>query len=176
MDSGLVSDYDYTIFDSNGIRIVKNGIEYPITEEEWRKANPEHKDVGCKECIIAQTKEEILRTSKDLAKDRYLGLFALPGFTGHLPFFIFKCEFCNKFFADYPHGDGYVICGYCKESQTIESKSVWRKILKLGIYSDNRPFSFKEIGVVVLSIIFLIFLLPIMLIDMVGDFLKRSKD
>lgn len=43
------SDFEYILFDSkNGIRGVKNGREFPISEEEWSKMNPPHRCSACK--------------------------------------------------------------------------------------------------------------------------------
>lgn len=112
MESGLaLSDYDYVIYDSDGRRGVKDGKEYPITEEEWRKAHPEHKNSGCKECSFVSDKETIftyfvnreLKTSQTIDKPIFVGKFYFPKWTGHSGFYLFKCEDCENLSVDQVH-------------------------------------------------------------------------
>ena len=168
-------DYDYIITDTKGARKVFNGKESMITENEYRDLFPYHKDVGCKECTITQTKEEILSMKKGATKDTYLGLFALPGFTGHLPFFAFQCQYCNELFADYPNGGGYVVCGICRKSQPIKSKAVWKQLFKLGHYRKD-GWTMPVVKWILFLAAIMILVLPVMFVDWLVSFFNDSKD
>lgn len=46
-----------------------------------------------------------------------IGKYKLPGWTGSLGFYIFKCGNCGELRIDYSHGwDGYLSCDPCLES------------------------------------------------------------
>ena len=113
-----ISDYDYTVVDSRGIRGVKDGKEFPITEEEYRRKNPYHKDIGCTECSFVQDKETLLlwvisREAKEKAtsKPSFIGKFTMPDWTGHSSFYLFRCKHNGTVVVDYPHG--YTTLGSC---------------------------------------------------------------
>jgi len=93
----------YYIYDANGRKKVVDGKEYLITEEEYRRENPYHKDVGCTECSFVQDNETLFtylvpREMKERATGdpEFVGKFTLPGYTGHFSFYVFKCPFCMK--------------------------------------------------------------------------------
>lgn len=125
MDSRVsLNDFDHVIHDSDGIRGVRNGKESPISEEEWKRANPEHKDVGCTQCTFAKDREYMLdnlvsKEQKDKAdKGRVVsvGKFTMPGWSGHLNFYLFKCPSCQEMVVNYPHGGGnHINCLECRE-------------------------------------------------------------
>ena len=116
----------YTIFDSTGITRVetdKDGTkkEYKITEDEWRKAHPEHRNSGCQDCKFVQDRETLFiyfipREAKEKAgsNPEFVGNFTMPGWTGHAGFYIFKCQECGTVCADYPHGYDAYGCLYLK--------------------------------------------------------------
>lgn len=117
-------DYDYIISDSNGHRKVKDGKEYPMTEEEWRRENPEHKDTGCEECSFASNQETILtyfvdreqKALQKIEKPIFIGKFTLPGWVGHSGFYFFSCQSCGKSSIDYIHANSrgpYFYCQHC---------------------------------------------------------------
>ena len=120
-----LEDFDHTTHDSRGIVGVKDGVEYSISEEEWKKAHPEHRNTECKECTFASNIEELLvfnvpKEMRDKANHRpeFIGKFTMPGWTGHSGFYLFKCEVCQEICVDYPHGyrgNGclYLRCGQC---------------------------------------------------------------
>ena len=165
------------IFDSNGRRIIRGGKEYPLSEEEYKALNPEHSATACKKCTFAQSKDKILEAWIGVPKNYYLGQFTMPGFTGHLPFFVFKCDNCSEFFADYPHGGGYVICTECKSSQTIH-KCVRRKLWKLGYYPEDKYTIKERVMLFVLSLMFIFYMIPAMFFEFVGwlfSFFEDSK-
>lgn len=112
MDSKpTVGDFDYTIIDPKGIKGMKDGMEYPITEDEWQKAHPEHKDTGCTECTFVQDQETLFtffvaRELKEKVGKRpvFVGKFTMPKWVGHSGFYVFRCKECNEVSVDYPHG------------------------------------------------------------------------
>lgn len=133
MDSSPNQNHDYTIFDSKGIRMVKNGVEYPITEEEWRKLHPQHKDIGCTSCKFVQDKETLLLyiiprefRAKATEKPLFVGLFTMPGWTGHSAWYLFKCKDCGSVVVDYPHGYRgsflYLHCGSCSSELILDGR------------------------------------------------------
>ncbi|KKR02549.1 MAG: hypothetical protein UT29_C0001G0029 [Candidatus Yanofskybacteria bacterium GW2011_GWA1_39_13] len=149
-----LEDFDHTIHDSRGIVGVKDGIEYPVSKEEWDKAHPEHRNTGCKECTFVQDKDTLLtfivpREAKEGAtkEPKDCGIFTMPGWTGHSHFYLFKCVECGKVTVDYPHGYHgpywYLRCDDCECTFDLSS-SKFR-----SIYKDNNGFVPKfieEIG------------------------------
>ena len=149
-----LKDFDYTIHDSRGIVGVKDDIEYPVSKEEWQKAHPEHRNVGCKECAFVQDKDTLLtfivsREAKEKAsyEPKDCGMFTMTGWSGHSHFYLFKCVECGKVTVDYPHGYHgpywYLRCDGCE--QTFDLKSSRFR----SIYQDNNGFVPKfveEIG------------------------------
>ena len=128
MENGQsIQDFEYTIHDAKGIRGVKDGKEYPITEEEYRRKNPYHRDVRCTECNFVQDKETLLlwvisREAKEKAttEPSFIGKFTMPDWTGHSAFYLFRCEYCDSVIVDYPHGYSnggciYLRCDLCRE-------------------------------------------------------------
>jgi hypothetical protein len=137
-----VNDFDYTILDQNGRRGVKGGKEFPISEAEWQRAHPEHKNSGCKECSFVQDKETLLlwvisRETKEKAttKPFFVGKFTMPDWIGHSGFYLFKCQSCGHVSVDYPHG--YTHCGLmflrcdnCKKQfplEVTEEKAIYER-------------------------------------------------
>lgn len=50
-----------------------------------------------------------------------LGLYTLPGWTGHNTFWLFQCPSCETMCADYLHGWRlYLKCGQCGEHLSVE--------------------------------------------------------
>lgn len=121
-------DYDYTIMDKNGIRGVKDGKEFPISEEEWQRMHPEHRNMDCKECIFVADAETLLTFFVDRklrekagAKPVFVGKFTMARWSGHSGFYLFKCSNpeCEKVCVDYPHGytsEGFLFlrCDRCR--------------------------------------------------------------
>jgi len=140
MSSGeTVRDYDFLITDSNGTRKVKNGIEYPITEDDLPK---KHQDSGCTECIFVGDPETILafKVNRQLRqtvgyKPIFVGKFTMPGWVGHSGFYLFKCKECNEVCVDYPHGYTdygliYLVCCFCGEKlplEVTEERSIYER-------------------------------------------------
>ena len=49
-----------------------------------------------------------------LGRKHYLGKRTQPGWTGYLPFYLFWCSHCRKYYVDHLHGlEGYVTCYRC---------------------------------------------------------------
>jgi hypothetical protein len=125
-------DYDYTIIDTKGRRGVKDGKEFPITEEEWQKAHPEHRTTGCTECTFVQDIESLFiylvpRELKEKAvkKPLFLGKFTMIGWNGHSGFYLFKCKSCGQVYVDYPHGYTdfglmFLRCEHCQAKISLE--------------------------------------------------------
>ncbi len=121
-----VTEYDYTILDKDGHRGVKDGKEFPISDEEWQRTHSEHRNVDCKECAFAADTESLLtfnvpRKLREKAggKPVFVGKFTMPGWSGHSGFYLFKCTECGRVCVDYPHGytDGgclYLRCDHCR--------------------------------------------------------------
>lgn len=119
-------DYDYIVLDSKGRRGVKDGKEYPITEEDWQRAHPEHRNTECKECTFVPDAETLLtfhvsREVRGTASDQpeFVGKFTMPGWSGHSGFYLFRCPDCDDTCIDYPHGytsEGclYIRCDHCR--------------------------------------------------------------
>ncbi|MBI2674197.1 MAG: hypothetical protein HYX22_00455 [Candidatus Yanofskybacteria bacterium] len=136
MDSGTttVNDFEYTVHDFNGIvGVDKEGNKHPISEEEWQKAHPEHKNIECKECAFVQDGESLFTffVSRDLKekateKPVFVGKFTMPNWIGHSGFYIFRCKECGEVSVDYPHGYTdhglmYLACCYCREKLPLEA-------------------------------------------------------
>ncbi len=136
------SDYDYTIWDTNGKRGMKDGKEYPISEERWLLWHKDHKDSGCTECNFVQDKETLFvyLVSRDLKekatfKPLFFRKFTMTGWTGHSGFYLFKCKSCHRVSIDYPHG--YTSCGLmflscdnCQEKlplEVIKDKTIYER-------------------------------------------------
>ncbi|MEX2090540.1 MAG: hypothetical protein WD989_00175 [Candidatus Paceibacterota bacterium] len=157
-----IGEFDHIVFDSRGIRGVKDGKEYSISEEEYRTMRPEHRNVGCGKCSFVQDKGTLFaffvdRKEKAIAneKPKFVGFFTLPNWVGHSGFYLFKCPDCGNLCIDYPHGyheNGclYVRCERCDFTTTfypdkygdvyereniVAPSSVWQEIkhlLKIG--------------------------------------------
>lgn len=152
-NSGLPA-YDYVGFDSRGITGFKDGKEFPISEEDWKKAHPEHRNTECKECTFVLDASTILsfhipKEVRDKAnhEPKFVGKFTMSGCTGHSSFYLFKCIECGSVGVDYPHGYHgpywYLRCGECDYTIDLNS-SKYR-----SIYEDNDGFVPKfieEIG------------------------------
>lgn len=130
MSSGqAVRDYDYLITDSNGTRKVKDGIEYPATENDLPK---KHQDSDCTECTFVGDQETILAFKVDRQLRQtvwyepvFVGKFTMPGWVGHSGFYLFKCRECDEVCVDYSHGYTdfglmYLACRYCGEGLPLE--------------------------------------------------------
>ena len=155
MESSLVLPvYDHVIMDSEGIKGFKDGKEYPISEEDWKKAHPEHRYSGCKECAFASDIAQLFAFNvsrevreKATKEPKFVGKFTMSGWTGHSGFYLFKCAECGSVGVDYPHGYHgsywYLRCGECNYTLDLNS-SRYR-----SIYQDNDGFVPKfieEIG------------------------------
>lgn len=144
MDSAIPAsgEFEYTVHDSRGIVGVKDGREYPISEEEWQKAHPEHRNTECKECVFVQDEKTLLtffvsREIKERATEEpvFVGKFTMPGWTGHSGFYLFRCKECEEVCVDYPHGYTdfglmYLRCGRCEEAcslEVVEMKSIYER-------------------------------------------------
>lgn len=130
---GISEDFDYTVSDSRGTRGVKDGQEYPIDPETWRKRHQNHKDTGCKECEFVRDKETILTflANKEVRNSAgknpvCLGKFTMPGWTGHASFYIFRCRSCEEICVDSPHGYRgeymYLSCDSCRREIILNKK------------------------------------------------------
>lgn len=135
MNSGEdIRDYDYLITDSNGTRKVKDGIEYPATEDDLPK---KHQDSGCTECTFVGDRETILAFMVDRQLKQtveydpvFVGKFTMPQQVGHSGFYLFKCKECGVVCTDYPHGytDGgymYLRCDNCRRQLVITESDAW---------------------------------------------------
>lgn len=149
--SSTLPVYDHVVMDSKGIRGVKDGKEFPISEEDWKKAHPEHRNTECKECTFVQDMATLLafmvpKEVREMATEepKDCGVFTMPGWSGHSHFYLFKCKACRKVVVDYPHGYHgeywYLRCGECAFALDLSS-SKFR-----SIYEDNNGFvpKFRE--------------------------------
>ena len=138
MDSDLnFNDFDHVILDSGGIRGVKDGKEHSISEEEWRRMKPQHKDASCTKCTFAKDREYMLDNliSKKLknkaneGKIVSVGKFTMPGWSGHLNFYLFRCPSCQEMVVNYPHGKGiHVSCLKCREG-CVDIRNIVARVL-----------------------------------------------
>ncbi|MBI2064610.1 MAG: hypothetical protein HYT62_00985 [Candidatus Yanofskybacteria bacterium] len=111
------------ILDSGGRRVVRGGKEYPMSEEEYRKLFPLHRDTGCKDCTHVNSEKDILlyfvarETRANIGEDFVsIGNFCLPFFTDHHKFYLFKCCFCGNACVSYIHGGGRRLwCPDCRD-------------------------------------------------------------
>src|SRR3989344_3345266 len=111
------------ISDGRDRKIIRDGKARPITEEEYRKLYPFHKDVGCEECtLVADTEDILLYFVSQGMKDRanknpvFLGIFCLPNHTDHRGFYLFRCDSCSNVDVGYICGGGRRLrCSYCKQ-------------------------------------------------------------
>ena len=117
MDSGGGRKYDHLVIDSNGIRKVINGVEYPGTEDDLRK---KHQDSGCTKCKFVQSLMALLAyeiptrlIERAKKKPLFVGKFHMPGWVGHADFYLFKCEYCGNVCVDYLHGGDQLLCPNC---------------------------------------------------------------
>ena len=118
--------HEYVMFDSKGITGFKDGKEFPISEEDYKKAHPEHRNTDCKECTFVSDAEALLtynvgREQRASANHRplFVGMFTMPRWSGHSGFYLFKCQSCGNICVDYPQGytgSGhiYLRCDYCQ--------------------------------------------------------------
>jgi hypothetical protein len=155
MDSApSMKDFDYTVFDSSGIKGVKDGKEYPISKEEWDKAHPEHKNIECAECSFVQDKETLLTfiISRELKEQagsipKFVGKFSMPGWVGHSSFYVFRCQECKSITVDYPHGYRgdcmFVRCGDCSYEIVLNPRK-FRAIYKRDNLHVPREITWKE--------------------------------
>src|SRR3989344_3536441 len=139
MESDLnLNDFEYTISDSDGFRGVKDGKEYPITEEEWQRIHPEHRNTECKECAFVQDVQTLLtfmvpREKKEQVGSRpeFVGKFTMLNWTGHSSFYLFRCGGCDTVVVDYPHGYRgnfmYLRCDKCRGETILKSKEIYER-------------------------------------------------
>ena len=132
-------DFDCFSISSCGIvGIKKDGTRHPISREDYKKLYPEHKNVGCTECIFAQDKNTLLiysvsRELRERANEKlqFVGKFTMPGWVGHSSFYLFRCHECGNVGVDYPHGYRgeflYIRCDVCRY-EIILSPSRYRDI------------------------------------------------
>ena len=109
--------------------------ETSLTKEEYDKIYPKHKDTDCKECTFVQDKETILtffvdRESRENvgADPKLVGSFCLPGFTGHLNFYLFRCPCCGNASVSYIHGVrklGCLTCGEVMRLDPVRDKDIF---------------------------------------------------
>lgn len=156
MDSGLnIKDFEYFVSDSNGRKGFKDGKEYPISEEDWQKANPKHRDIECVECTFVSDKEtlflhNISREDKENVDEepKFVGKFNMFGWIGHSSFYLFKCKFCKEIVLDYPHGYRgdfmYLRCDRCKEEVILVGKRYKDVYDRDGFHWPVRP-SFRDL-------------------------------
>ena len=123
MSSGEVScDHDYLIYDSNGVRKVKDGVESPATEDDLPK---NHQDSGCTECAFVANSESIFVSSSQKNQCKRgiiikLGLFTKPKWVGHLIHYAFQCSNCGHISVDYGHGYRlYITCNSCNTNRLL---------------------------------------------------------
>lgn len=78
----------------------------------------------CSDCTFVASKEAIYVDPKVFrnatVRPNFIGFFTLPGWRGHISFYVFRCSKCGKVSWDYPHGYTnfgllYFICGICEE-------------------------------------------------------------
>lgn len=148
-----LKDFDHTIHDSRGIVGVKDGVEYPVSEEDWKKAHPEHRNTECKECIFVLDTSTILsfhvpKEVRDKAnhEPKFIGKFTMPGWTGHSSFYLFKCIDCENVCVDYPHGytswgSCYLTCAKCGSGPILKKKEYYERD---SIVVPLMALSFKE--------------------------------
>ena len=89
----------------------------------------------CSHCSFVANAESIFINWGDRGKISFkpsmIGLFTMPGWLGHSPFYAFICKFCGEQAVDYPHGytgDGlrngllYLICSRCSALHVLYEK------------------------------------------------------
>ena len=100
--------------------------------------NSSRKKHDCSHCAFLANIESIFvdgkTQGKALRKPQLVGLFTLPGWTGHSSFYCFACEFCEKLAVDYPHGytsDGsrngllYLKCNHCNSQLVLYDRKFY---------------------------------------------------
>ncbi len=142
-------DYDYTITDADGHIGVKDGKKYPITDEEWQKAYPEHRNTDCKECTFVLDVETILafhvpknERDKAIPEPKFIGKFTMSGWSGHSSFYLFQCKYDGTVVVDYPHG--YTPLGSCYLRCACGTKVILKK--KEDYERDNMHVSPVALG------------------------------
>lgn len=93
----------------------------------------------CEKCTFVATKEDIFvdpKIVRDFKKEPVLlGLFTLPGWRGHLAFYLFKCCECGYLSVDYPGGYTdfgllFFKCGGCEAIFPLKGR--WSKKIYQG--------------------------------------------
>ncbi len=93
----------------------------------------------CDGCTFVASREaiyvdpEVVRNTT--VKPSFVGFFTLPGWTGHLSFYVFKCPDCEMVSLDYPHGYTdfgllYLKCNVCNRVLPLEvpqNEEIYRK-------------------------------------------------
>ena len=104
-------------------------MDYEVEDSSIVK--PKHDAEKCGECIFVANKESIYVSPTDKKgatyKPRFLGKFTMPGWVGHLGFYIFRCKNCENVSVDYTHNGGYkdfdlicFRCDVCREKLPLE--------------------------------------------------------
>lgn len=107
----------------------------------------------CPECSFVNDRESILLPfelrQNISSKPVFLGLFTLPGWSGHSGFYAFKCRRCGRVNVDYPHGHVmYFTCFDCPNPEAEWSNSTNFRIVDRSIYEREKvpiPESAEEI-------------------------------
>ena len=95
----------------------------------------------CKDCTFVASQERIFINKEIISKASHtpllVGIFTLTGWSGHSPFYIFKCRFCRLTSLDYPHGYTrfdrlYLRCQNCE------------KLLELGLV--RHAYIYESLG------------------------------
>ncbi len=133
-----VPEDEAVFFDGNVRTVIRNGQRVVISEEEYCRMNPFHKDTDCKECNFVGDKEDILlyHVSRELRENIgdepiFVGKFCEPIMTGHQPYFLFRCGFCNHVSVNCISGRRRLFCRNCKE-QTRLDPAKYQDILSLS--------------------------------------------
>lgn len=156
MDSAPnIPDFEYTILDHKGRRGIKDGKEYLITEEEYRKNNPFHKDTDCKECIFAPTDEDIIlyyvprELKESIGTDPvFIGKFCLPFMLSHLNYYIFRCNFCSEVVVSYLYGGGRRLwCPTCRDYIRLDPVRHGDLLIKSGMSEEMLEYYIRKDGI-----------------------------
>lgn len=145
MGARSLSDFDMVELGSGGIFGIKDGVKHPISAEEWRQMNPEHRNTGCGECAFVADRETLFAFMVDRSLKQtvghdpvFVGRFTMVGWAGHSGFYLFRCKACESVVVDYPHGYHgpywYLRCSDCGHSLDLSS-SKFR-----SIYENNNGF------------------------------------
>ncbi len=138
------SDFDCFVFERGTITgVLLNGQRIPLSEEEYGRLNPKHKDTGCKECVFVSCNQDIFlyhvsRENRQIAtkEPKFIGLYCMDGWIGHSAFYLFVCGECQALNVDYPHGysnDGlregliYLRCNDCKTKLLLYDEEIYKR-------------------------------------------------